>query len=72
MLFSVIQSYTLIQFIIRQQGHQLRKHHFSQVYKLVYDQFLVSSNRKIFYSLARSVFIGHYEDRKKVNGTQLI
>ena len=68
---AVVPSYTFVEFIIRQQGHQLRKHRFSHVHKLVYEQFSGNSNRKNLFSLSKPVFIGHYEDWKKVNGTLL-
>ena len=71
-IVAVIPSNTLVKFIIRQQGHQLRKHRFSLVHNLVYEQFLGNSNRKNLFSLSKPVFIGHYEDWKKVNGTLLI
>jgi|GEM_PF-2259284 len=61
-LFQRINKITFVEFIIRQQGHQLRKHRFSQVHKLVYEQFLGNSNRKNLFSLSKAIFIGRYED----------
>ena len=68
-IVAVIPSYTLVEFIIRQQGHQLRKHRLSRVHKLVYEHFLGNLNRKNLFSLIMPVILGTTRIEKKVNGT---
>ncbi len=56
---ALLESYKFVESIIMQQAHQLRKHRFSQVIKLVHIQFLGNSNRKKLIFAGLACFIGH-------------
>ena len=65
---AVLPSYTFIEFIIRQEGHQLRKHRLSKVHKLVYEQFLGNSNRKNYFRSQSLCLLGTTRIEKKLKG----